>query len=77
MARKQLASPARKLWWLQPGLEWVQRHQGKDVQRRVLCHADMNLGNIMVDQGRTAAVLDWSGFCFCEAEYDLARALQN
>ena len=32
----------------------------------------MNLGNIMVNQGRTAAVLDWSGFYFCEPEYDIA-----
>jgi aminoglycoside phosphotransferase (APT) family kinase protein len=64
--------PARKLWWLQPGLEWLQNHQSDSVQRRVLCHGDMNLGNIMINKRRTAAVLDWGGFFFCDPEYDLA-----
>jgi len=57
------------LVWL---LDWLQRNIPKDARRPVLVHGDFNIHNVLVDQGRVTAVLDWECAGFGAPEQDLA-----
>jgi aminoglycoside phosphotransferase (APT) family kinase protein len=56
------------------GSEWLETQRpGEDVlQRSVICHGDFHPLNILVDQGRVSALIDWSNVSVAPAEYDLA-----
>jgi aminoglycoside phosphotransferase (APT) family kinase protein len=41
------------------GLAWLETHRPDDDDRVGLCWGDARIGNLMVDDGRCAAVLDW------------------
>ena len=41
------------------GVEWLRRHRPWMPPRQAIVHADFRNGNLLVDQGRLSAVLDW------------------
>ena len=41
------------------GVEWLRRHRPSMPPRQAIVHADFRNGNLLVDQGRLSAVLDW------------------
>ncbi len=51
--RSGLVTPALEL-----GLKWAEAHLPRDA-RTTLCHGDFRNGNLIVDQGGLAAILDW------------------
>ncbi|GAB3377440.1 phosphotransferase family protein [Spongiibacter taiwanensis] len=57
------------LVWL---MHWLARHIPADERPPVLVHGDFNIHNVLVDQGRISAVLDWECAGFGAAEQDLA-----
>lgn len=42
---------------------------------RVLCHADAWFGNMLIDEGRLVALLDWEDACVADPALDLAAQL--
>ncbi|MDT4813781.1 Phosphotransferase enzyme family protein [compost metagenome] len=68
MAREgHLPSPYMR--WL---LHWLRHNTPQDSRRPILIHGDFNIHNILVDQGRLTAVLDWECSGFGAPEQDLA-----
>ncbi len=41
------------------GVEWLRRNPPSKPQRTAIVHADFRTGNLLVDDGRLSAVLDW------------------
>ena len=41
------------------GVEWLRRNPPSRPQRQTIVHADFRTGNLLVDDGRLSAVLDW------------------
>jgi aminoglycoside phosphotransferase (APT) family kinase protein len=41
------------------GVEWLRRNPPSLPQRQTIVHADFRTGNLLVDDGRLSAVLDW------------------
>ena len=41
------------------GVEWLRRNPPSFPQRQTIVHADFRTGNLLVDDGRLSAVLDW------------------
>ena len=53
-------------------LQWLEDRVPKDSQRPVLLHGDFSIHNLLADNGRVTAVLDWEGAMFGAPEFDLA-----
>lgn len=58
--------------WLNPGIQWVKDHYPPGNIRLVINHSDFHPYNILVDQGKISAVLDWMGVKLWEPEHDVA-----
>ncbi|GLU39263.1 phosphotransferase family protein [Pseudomonas sp. NBRC 100443] len=68
MAREDhLPSPYMR--WL---LHWLSHNIPKDARKPILVHGDFNIHNILFDQGKLTAVLDWECSGFGAPEQDLA-----
>ena len=63
---------ANNVTWLNPGLQWVKDHYPTGNIRLVINHSDFHPYNILVDQGKISAVLDWMGVKLWEPEHDVA-----
>lgn len=61
--------PSTYLLWL---LNWMKNNIPKDGRSAVLVHGDFSIHNIMQQEGKVAAVLDWECANFGAAEQDLA-----
>ncbi|MFN9586760.1 MAG: phosphotransferase family protein [Pseudomonadaceae bacterium] len=61
--------PSPYLSWL---LHWLRHNIPRDARRPILVHGDFNIHNILFDQGRLTAVLDWECSGFGAPEQDLA-----
>jgi len=66
---------ANNLEWLKPGVQWIKENRPTENIRLVINHGDFHPNNILVDQGKISAVLDWSGFKVWEPEYDVAHTI--
>ncbi|MDH4145221.1 MAG: phosphotransferase family protein [Acidimicrobiia bacterium] len=65
----ELAQPAPGF---ELGLRWLRHHLPSPAPRRTLVHGDVRTGNIVVDAGGLAAVLDWEGAHTGDPHRDLA-----
>ena len=54
---------------------WLADNVPKDSRRPVLAHGDFGSHNILMENDRVTAVLDWEGSMFAAPEMDLAYAL--
>jgi aminoglycoside phosphotransferase (APT) family kinase protein len=66
-----------KLDWIEPGIRWVQKNIPKKNIREVICHCDIQPFNILVDEDKISAVLDWSLFYVWEPELDVSSGKQE
>jgi aminoglycoside phosphotransferase (APT) family kinase protein len=64
--------------WLKPGLKWVYDNEPSG-RSSVIVHGDFNRFNILVEDGKVSAVLDWSMGRIGEPESDVAstRSVQK
>jgi aminoglycoside phosphotransferase (APT) family kinase protein len=53
-------------------LDWLDNHVPDDQRRPVLLHGDYGIHNMLGENGRVTAVLDWEGSMFGAPEFDLA-----
>ncbi len=57
---------------LRPAIAWVAEHLPEDGDETVLCHGDFHPYNILWDDGRLSAVLDWPNAFLGPAAADVA-----
>jgi aminoglycoside phosphotransferase (APT) family kinase protein len=57
--------------WLLEGIKWIEKNRLEESERFVVCHGDLNVTNILIEDGRVSGVLDWGNFLLGEPEYDL------
>jgi aminoglycoside phosphotransferase (APT) family kinase protein len=57
---------------LADGMRWLRTRQPAERSARVICHGDFHPQNLLVEGGRTTAVLDWPNVVVATAEYDVA-----
>lgn len=60
-----------KIDWLKPAVNWIKDNEPKD-RTGVICHGDFHPFNILIDQGKISAVLDWTTARIGEPERDVA-----
>ncbi len=60
---------------LEPCVTWLLEKRPVERDQLVVCHGDFHPGNVMVDSGKVAGVLDWSGALLADPEYDIAVSL--
>jgi len=65
---------AARLAGLEPGLEWLRRHQPAENER-VVCHGDFVFTNVFLEDGRVTGVFDWSQASIAHPAYDVAGTL--
>lgn len=53
-------------------MQWLVDNVPRDERRPVLLHGDFSIHNMLADDGRVTAVLDWEGSMFGAPELDLA-----
>ncbi|WP_305093457.1 phosphotransferase family protein [Prescottella sp. R16] len=56
---------------LEDGFAWLERHRPREPSEPVLCWGDSRIGNIMYDDFRPAAVLDWELATVAPRELDV------
>jgi aminoglycoside phosphotransferase (APT) family kinase protein len=61
------------LEWLKPSLKWIKDNRPTENVRLAVTHGDFQPFNILVNQGKISAVLDWGGFRVLESEIDVAN----
>jgi aminoglycoside phosphotransferase (APT) family kinase protein len=65
----------RQLTYLLPVLEWIQQHRAVVGTNLVVSHCDFHPMNILIDQGKISAVLDWQGWKLGEPEFDVTNTM--
>jgi len=61
--------PSPYLIWL---MNWLETNLPEDTRTPVLVHGDFNIHNVLVNEGRISAILDWECAGFGATEQDLA-----
>ena len=62
----------RALAGLSKGMAWLLERRAPATARRAICHGDFHPQNLLIENGRLAAVLDWPNLVVAEPEYDVA-----
>jgi aminoglycoside phosphotransferase (APT) family kinase protein len=57
---------------LSKGMAWLLGRRAPTGARRAICHGDFHPQNLLVENRRLAAVLDWPNLVVAEPEYDVA-----
>jgi len=57
---------------LADGMRWLRTRQPAERSARVICHGDFHPQNLLVEDGRATAVLDWPNVVVAAPEYDVA-----
>ena len=57
---------------VQLGFDWLQDKAPRDVPQLALVHGDLSERNILIDQGKISAILDWELWHVGDPVYDLA-----
>jgi aminoglycoside phosphotransferase (APT) family kinase protein len=57
---------------VQLGFDWLQDNVPRDVPQLALVHGDLSERNILIDQGKISAILDWELWHVGDPVYDLA-----
>ena len=57
---------------LEPGVEWLRDHEPEPRSPLVLCHGDSWAGNLLVDDGRVAGLIDWTVATVAEPALEIA-----
>jgi len=57
---------------LADGMRWLRTRQPVERSARVICHGDFHPQNVLAEDGRVSAVLDWPNALVAAAEYDVA-----
>lgn len=57
---------------LADGMRWLRTRQPAERSARVICHGDFHPQNLLAENGRATAVLDWPNVLVAAPEYDVA-----
>jgi len=57
---------------LSDGMRWLRARQPAERSARVICHGDFHPQNLLAEDGRATAVLDWPNVVVAAPEYDVA-----
>lgn len=57
---------------LADGIRWLLTRQPAERSARVICHGDFHPQNLLAEDGRVTAVLDWPNMVVAAPEYDVA-----
>ena len=57
---------------LADGMRWLRTRQPAERSERVICHGDFHPQNLLAENGRVTAVLDWPNVLVAAPEYDVA-----
>jgi aminoglycoside phosphotransferase (APT) family kinase protein len=57
---------------LADGMRWLRTRQPAERGARVICHGDFHPQNLLAENGRATAVLDWPNALVAAPEYDVA-----
>jgi aminoglycoside phosphotransferase (APT) family kinase protein len=57
---------------LADGMRWLRTRQPAERSTRVICHGDFHPQNVLAEDGRVTAVLDWPNVLVAAPEYDVA-----
>ncbi|MFI5326563.1 MAG: phosphotransferase, partial [Candidatus Rokuibacteriota bacterium] len=57
---------------LADGMRWLRTRQPAERAARVICHGDFHPQNLLAENGRVTAVLDWPNVLVAAPEYDVA-----
>jgi aminoglycoside phosphotransferase (APT) family kinase protein len=57
---------------VQLGFDWLKRNIPTDIEQLTIVHADISERNVLVDEGRLSAILDWELWHIGDPMYDLA-----
>jgi aminoglycoside phosphotransferase (APT) family kinase protein len=57
---------------LADGMRWLRTRQPGERSERVICHGDFHPQNLLAENGRVTAVLDWPNVLVAAPEYDVA-----
>ena len=57
---------------LADGMRWLRTRQPAERSARVICHGDFHPQNLLAEDGRVTAVLDWPNALVAAPEYDVA-----
>jgi aminoglycoside phosphotransferase (APT) family kinase protein len=58
--------------WLEESVQWLIKKRPPEPEYQVICHGDFHPLNILIKDGKVAAVLDWPGFMIGDAIMDVA-----
>ena len=70
-----LTARAKIFPWLAESVQWLIDNQPPEPDYLAICHGDFHPLNILVNDGKVTAVLDWPGFMIGDASLDVAFTL--
>jgi aminoglycoside phosphotransferase (APT) family kinase protein len=70
-----LENKAKKLPWIQEGVNWLIDNRLSEPERLAVCHGDFHALNILVQDGQVTGVLDWPGFAIADPAFDVANTI--
>jgi aminoglycoside phosphotransferase (APT) family kinase protein len=70
-----LRDRGEELPWVRPAVEWLLANRPPEPERLSVCHGDFHPLNLLYDNGRVTAVLDWPGFAVADAAFDVGNTL--
>jgi len=59
---------------LAPGVRWLESNRVRE-RRPVVCHCDFQPFNVLSENGRVSAVIDWANVAIGDAELDVASTV--
>jgi aminoglycoside phosphotransferase (APT) family kinase protein len=62
---------------LAPLVKWLNDNRPIERETLAVCHGDFQPFNVMMNDGKVSAVIDWPGASFADPEYDVAMAITD